>query len=78
MTSVVTFHDGTRIAYDRLGAGPPVVVLVGIFCTRQTTRDPAERLATRCTVVTSTAEHGATAATWGPTPWRERSRTPPR
>lgn len=51
MTSFVTSRDGTRIAHDVLGAGPPVVVVSGIFCTRRTTQELAERLAARCTVV---------------------------
>lgn len=51
MTSYVTSADGTRIAFDRLGDGPPVVVVSGIFCTRQTTRSLAELLAPRFTVI---------------------------
>jgi pimeloyl-ACP methyl ester carboxylesterase len=51
MTDFVTSADGTRIAYDRLGGGRPVVVVSGIFCTRATTRELAEALAERCTVV---------------------------
>jgi pimeloyl-ACP methyl ester carboxylesterase len=51
MTSYVTSRDGTRIAYDHLGDGPPVVIVGGIFCTRATTRDLAERLADRFTAV---------------------------
>ena len=30
----VRSRDGTRIAYDRLGAGPPVILVDGSFCTR--------------------------------------------
>jgi pimeloyl-ACP methyl ester carboxylesterase len=51
MTSHVASADGTRIAYDRLGSGPPVIVTGGIFCDRHTTRALAERLAEGCTVV---------------------------
>jgi pimeloyl-ACP methyl ester carboxylesterase len=51
MTSHVTSADGTRIAYDRLGEGPPVVIISGIFCTRHTTQQLAEALAERFTVV---------------------------
>jgi pimeloyl-ACP methyl ester carboxylesterase len=43
--------DGTVIAYDRAGAGPPLVVSVGAFCTRQTFVAPDE-LRQRFTVVT--------------------------
>lgn len=31
--------DGTVIAYDRTGVGPPLVISVGAFCTRQTLID---------------------------------------
>ena len=45
MTDHVSSADGTRIAYDRLGEGPPIVLLAGIFCTRKTLRPLAEALA---------------------------------
>ena len=51
MSSYVTSPDGTRIAFDRLGQGPPVVVVSGMFCDRQTTRDLAEHLAQQFSVV---------------------------
>jgi hypothetical protein len=38
MTSYVRSADATRIAFDRLGHGP-VVVVSGILCDRQRTRD---------------------------------------
>ncbi len=44
MTSYVTSTDGTRIAFDRIGHGPPIVVLSGIFCDRQRTQSLAEQL----------------------------------
>jgi len=43
--------DGTVIAYDRTGDGPPLVVCVGAFCTRKTFVAPAA-LAERFTVYT--------------------------
>ena len=43
--------DGTVIAYDRTGDGPPLVVSVGAFCTRQTFVAPSD-LSQRFTVVT--------------------------
>jgi pimeloyl-ACP methyl ester carboxylesterase len=43
--------DGTVIAYDRTGDGPPLIVSVGAFCTRQTFAAP-EDLRQRFTVVT--------------------------
>lgn len=51
MTSFVTSMDGTRIAFDRLGQGPPVVVVSGIFCHRQTTQELAEQLAQNFSVI---------------------------
>lgn len=51
MTSYVTSADGTRIALDRLGDGPPVVVVSGIFCDRRTTQPLAEHLAQHLTVI---------------------------
>jgi pimeloyl-ACP methyl ester carboxylesterase len=51
MASYVTSVDGTRIAFDRFGQGPPVVVVSGIFCDRQTTRGLAEWLAQRFSVI---------------------------
>ncbi len=43
--------DGTVIAYDRAGAGPPLIVSVGAFCTRQAFVAPDD-LRQRFTVVT--------------------------
>jgi pimeloyl-ACP methyl ester carboxylesterase len=43
--------DGTVIAYDRIGEGPPLVVSVGAFCTRRTFVAP-EDLTRRFTVFT--------------------------
>jgi pimeloyl-ACP methyl ester carboxylesterase len=51
MTSYATSADGTKIAFDRLGDGPPVVLVSGIFCTRQTTQALAEGLAERFSIV---------------------------
>lgn len=51
MTSFVTSKDGTRIAFDRLGSGSSLVVVGGMFNARQTTRELAERLAQRFTVI---------------------------
>jgi pimeloyl-ACP methyl ester carboxylesterase len=38
----VTSADGTIIAYDHVGDGPPLIVSVGAFCTRQTFIPPAD------------------------------------
>jgi pimeloyl-ACP methyl ester carboxylesterase len=43
--------DGTIIAYDRAGDGPPLIVCVGAFCTRQTFAPPGD-LTQRFTVIT--------------------------
>jgi pimeloyl-ACP methyl ester carboxylesterase len=51
MTSYVTSVDGTRIAFDRLGDGEPVVLVGGMFNDRHTTRTLAEHLARRSTVI---------------------------
>jgi len=51
VTNYATSADGTRIAFDRLGQGPPIVVVSGIFCTRRTTRALAEHLAQRFSVI---------------------------
>lgn len=51
MTNFATSADGTRIAFDRLGEGPPVVVVGGIFNDRQTTQALAERLAQEVSVI---------------------------
>jgi pimeloyl-ACP methyl ester carboxylesterase len=41
----VASADGTRIAYERLGHGPPLVVIGGATCDRARMRDVSERLA---------------------------------
>jgi hypothetical protein len=46
----VTSSDGTTIAFDRLGDGPPVIVVGGQLCDRSLTRPTAEELAKRFTV----------------------------
>lgn len=43
--------DGTVLAYDRTGDGPPLIVSVGAFCTRHTFAAPAD-LRRRFTVIT--------------------------
>ena len=47
----VTSSDGTTIAFDRLGDGPPVIVVGGQLCDRALTRPTAEELAKRFTVL---------------------------
>jgi pimeloyl-ACP methyl ester carboxylesterase len=47
----VTSADGTKIAYDRVGEGPVLIVCVGAFCTRTTFVAPDD-LTRQFTVVT--------------------------
>ena len=51
MTNYASSPDGTKIAYDRLGEGPPVVLVSGLFCHRPVTQPLVERLARDFTVV---------------------------
>jgi pimeloyl-ACP methyl ester carboxylesterase len=46
----VTSRDGTPIAFDRLGEGPPVIVVCGAMCGRALMRPTAEELAKHFTV----------------------------
>jgi alpha-beta hydrolase superfamily lysophospholipase len=46
----VTSSDGTTIAFDRLGEGPPVIVVGGQLCDRALTRPTADELARHFTV----------------------------
>src|ERR687893_1426414 len=46
----VTSGDGTTIAFDRLGDGPPVIVVCGAMCDRALMRPTAEELAKHFTV----------------------------
>src|ERR687894_1285258 len=46
----VSSRDGTSIAFDRLGDGPPVIVVCGAMCDRALMRPTAEELAKRFTV----------------------------
>jgi pimeloyl-ACP methyl ester carboxylesterase len=49
--NTVTSSDGTRIAFERLGEGPPVIVVGGATCDRVMTRPLAEELAKHFTVI---------------------------
>ena len=44
-------RDGTTIAFDRFGDGPPVILVGGATCDRAMTRPLAEKLAKRCAVI---------------------------
>ena len=47
----VTSSDGTTIAFDRLGDGPPVIAVCGAMCDRALMRPTAEELAKHFTVI---------------------------
>jgi pimeloyl-ACP methyl ester carboxylesterase len=47
----ITSSDGTLIAFDRLGDGPPVIVVGGAMCDRALTRPTAVELAKHFTVL---------------------------
>ncbi|HEX4280146.1 MAG TPA: alpha/beta hydrolase, partial [Solirubrobacteraceae bacterium] len=47
---LVESADGARIAFDRSGSGPPVVVVLGAFCDRSTSKPLAALLASSYTV----------------------------
>ncbi|HUZ01830.1 MAG TPA: alpha/beta hydrolase [Thermomicrobiaceae bacterium] len=53
-TSTVVSRDGTRIAYERVGSGPPLILVDGAFCTRTMGpgRDLAPALSERFSVYT--------------------------
>src|SRR5215218_1370978 len=48
--NTVSSPDGTPIAFDRLGDGPPVIVVGGAMCDRALTGPTAEELAKHFTV----------------------------
>ena len=48
----VTSKDGTTIAFDRIGAGPPLVLVVGAFNDRSTAAPLADVLASSFTAIT--------------------------
>src|SRR5918992_1022822 len=47
----VTSADGTSIAFERLGDGPPLIVVGGATCDRGRMREVSERLARRFAVI---------------------------
>ena len=53
MTMFVTSADGTRIAFDQHGRinAAPLVIVSGMFCDRETTRDLAEQLSSDFNVI---------------------------
>jgi pimeloyl-ACP methyl ester carboxylesterase len=51
MSAQVISQDGTRIVYERLGKGPAVVLVGGLFCDRRATQPLAEALSGRFSVI---------------------------
>lgn len=51
MTHYAISADGTRIAYERLGAGPALILAAGLLCDRDTLHDLANVLARDFTVI---------------------------
>jgi pimeloyl-ACP methyl ester carboxylesterase len=51
MTSEVTSKDGTTIAFDRSGEGPPIVLVGGALADRSAAAELAAHLAPRLTVI---------------------------
>jgi pimeloyl-ACP methyl ester carboxylesterase len=51
MTNHVTSADGTKIAFDRFGEGPAVIVISGLLCDRHTTQPLAKQLARQFSVI---------------------------
>jgi pimeloyl-ACP methyl ester carboxylesterase len=49
--NTTTSSDGTAIAYDRFGGGPPVIMAAGAFNTRSATEPLAQALAPQFTVL---------------------------
>ena len=47
----VTSSDGTAIAFDQLGSGPPLIMVVGAFNTRSTTEALAAALQNQFTIL---------------------------
>ena len=66
--------DGTKLAFDRCGEGPPVIMVVGAFNTRETTAPLARASLRASPSSTMIAAAGATAATPSPTPSNARSK----
>jgi pimeloyl-ACP methyl ester carboxylesterase len=50
-TGYVISKDGTRIAFDRLGRGSPVIVVGGMLCDRRKTAELAQQLAQEFCVI---------------------------
>jgi hypothetical protein len=70
-----TSADGTAIAFDKFGDGPPIIMVVGAFNDRSTTSRWRGRSSGASRSSTTTAEAEATAVTPRRTRSSARSRT---
>jgi hypothetical protein len=77
MNTVIS-ADGTAIAFDRFGDGPPVIMTVGAFNIRSTTEPLARALQEHLTVLNYDRRAAATAVTPRRTLLTARSKTLPR
>jgi len=74
----VVSEDGTRIAYDKIGQGPSLVIIGGALGDHRFYAPLASELAREFTVYAFTGVAAARAATHSRTRWAVRSRTSPR
>jgi hypothetical protein len=77
IVNVIASKDGTQIAYEQRGDGPPLVVVDGALSTRMSGSGQRSSISSRpsfrCTAMTGGA--GARAGRRSPTPSSGRSRT---
>ena len=66
MIDTLTSSDGTTIAFERLGDGPPVIVVGGQLADRALTRPTAEELAQHFTVINYDRRGGGDSGDTGP------------
>ena len=74
---IVVSRDGTAIAFDRIGNGPPVILVDGALCYRGMGQSGqlAELLAQHFTVFTYDRRGRGGSGDTAPMPWSARSKT---
>jgi pimeloyl-ACP methyl ester carboxylesterase len=75
--NTVTSADGTRIAFEQTGDGPPVILIGGAFNDRTTVAALAATLAPEFTAIAYDRRGRATAGITPTTPCARRSTTSP-